>query len=232
MSQKTVGVILSGCGFLDGAEIQEAVLTLLALDRADAEVVIMAPNRDQMHVVDHLEGAPTEETRNVLVESARIARGNIVDIADVDTASLDGLALPGGYGGAKNLSTFAVDGADCTVDPQVTRVLREVHEAGKPIASLCVTPAILASVFGKELHPMLTIGRDADTAEALETMGARHRKADVTEIVVDSENNIITTPCYMMDTRIRDVATGIDRAIDELLKRIARGAHTHARTRT
>lgn len=223
MNQKKVGVLLSGCGFLDGAEIQEAVLTLLALDRADVQVTCMAPDRDQMHVVDHLKGEPTEESRNVLVEAARIARGNIVDIASVDTSTLDALAMPGGYGGAKNLSSFAVQGADCTVDPQVARVIREIHAAGKPIASLCVTPAILAALFGKELHPTLTIGNDADTAAALEKMGAQHQQAAATEIVIDNDNNLISTPCYMLDARIRDVATGIDRAIAELLQRA--GAH-------
>lgn len=221
MSQKMVGVILSGCGFLDGAEIQEAVLTLLALDRADVQVLCMAPDRQQMHVVDHLKGEATDESRNVLVEAARIARGNIVDIATVDTKTLDALALPGGYGGAKNLSDFAIRGAACTVDAQVTRVIREVHAAGKPIASLCITPAILAALFGKELHPSLTIGNDADTAQALEQMGARHQEANVTEIVIDNDNNLITTPCYMLEARIRDVATGIDRAIEELLQRAA-----------
>ena len=220
MSQKKVGVILSGCGFLDGAEIHESVLTLLALDRADVQVQCMAPDIEQMHVVDHLKGEPTQDKRNVLVEAARIARGNIVDIAQVDTSELDALALPGGYGGAKNLSNFAVQGADCAVHPQVTRVVREVHEAGKPIASLCITPAILAALFGKELHPSLTIGSDADTAKALEQMGARHQNAVVTDIVIDNDNNLITTPCYMLDARIRDVATGIDRAIAELLQRV------------
>lgn len=227
MSQKTVGVILSGCGYLDGTEIQEAVLTLLALDRADVKVVCMAPDREQMHVVDHRNGEPTGDKRNVLTEAARIARGDIVDIKRVDTATLDGLALPGGYGGAKNLSTFAVDGTDCTVDTEVARVVRQVHEAGKPIASLCITPAILAKLLGEERHPLLTIGNDAATAEALEAMGARHRQARVTEIVVDEENNIVTTPCYMMDARIRDVARGIDAAIAELVKRL--GSPSRAR---
>jgi len=226
MSQKTVGVVLSGCGYLDGAEIQEAVLTLLQLDRAGVRIVCMAPDREQMHVVDHRTGKPTTETRNVLVEAARIARGDIVDIATVDTTTLDALAIPGGYGGAKNLSSFAVDGAACTVDPQVERVVREVHDAGKPIASLCVTPAVMAAVFGKTLHPRLTIGNDRDTAQALEKMGAQHVNATVTEIVVDDDNNIITTPCYMMDARISEVATGIERAIGELLQRIGHEAST------
>jgi len=218
--QKQVGVILSGCGFLDGAEIQESVLTLLALDRANVAVTCMAPDRDQMHVVDHVKGEPTDESRNVLVEAARIARGNIVDIASVDTSTLDALVLPGGYGGAKNLSNFAVEGAACTVEPQVTRVIRAVHDTGKPIVSLCITPAILAALFGKELHPTLTIGSDAGTAQALEEMGAQHQQAGATEIIIDNENNIITTPCYMLDARIGEVATGIERAIEELMRRL------------
>jgi len=228
MSHKRVGVILSGCGVQDGAEIHESVLTLLALDKADVQAVCMAPNRDQMHVIDHTSGNTLPESRNVLVEAARIARGDIADMASVDPATLDAVILPGGFGAAKNLCTFAVDAADCSVDPQVERIVRAVHSAGKPILALCISPAIVAAVFGKELHPVITIGQDAGTAAALEQMGARHQSAATTEVVIDDTNNLISTPCYMSATRIRDVATGINNAVSELLKRMDRTVTTQS----
>jgi len=226
--KKRVGVILSGCGVNDGSEIHEAVLALLALDRADAQAICMAPDRPQADVVDHRAGQAVEETRNVLAESARIARGEIRDIAEVTAADLDGVVLPGGFGAAKNLSTFAKDGPECEVDPEVERLLREMHGAGKPIAALCIAPAVLAAVFGRDLKPELTIGRDPGTASKLEAMGARHRAVDPTEVVVDPKNRLITTPCYMSATRIRDIATGAEAAVTELLSLIPAPARTHA----
>ena len=224
MSKKRIGVVLSGCGVQDGAEIHEAVLTLLALDRAGAETICMAPDREQMDVVDHRTGKPTGERRNVLAEAARIARGNIRDLADVGAGDLDGVVLPGGYGAAKNLSTFARDGASCQVEEGVARLLRDMHQAGKPIAALCIAPAVLAALFGQSLHPEVTIGTDAGTAQALESMGARHRRAATTEVVVDRQHKLVTTPCYMTATRISEVAIGAERAVTELLKLASPGA--------
>lgn len=215
--KKRIGVVLSGCGVQDGSEIHEATLTLLALDRADAEIVCMAPDRPQADVVDHLTGNPTGEARNVLRESARIARGRIQDLAKVTPGDLDGVVLPGGYGAAKNLCTFAKDGATCTVDPGTAQLLRGMQEAGKPIAALCISPTILAALFGRDLHPEITIGNDPGTAKALETMGAKHTQASPTEVVVDRRHRLITTPCYMSTTRIRDVAAGIEGAVKALL---------------
>jgi enhancing lycopene biosynthesis protein 2 len=226
--KKRIGVILSGCGVNDGSEIHEAVLALLALDRADAEAVCMAPDRPQADVVDHRAGQPSGETRNVLVESARIARGDIHDIAEVKAQELDGVILPGGFGAAKNLTTFAKDGPSCEVDPEVARLLREVHAAGKPIAALCIAPAVLAAVFGRDLNPQLTIGTNKEVAAALEAMGARHRAVEPTEVVVDAEHRIVTTPCYMSATRIRDIATGAEGAVQELLALIQPSAPAHS----
>lgn len=228
MKKKRIGVVLSGCGVQDGAEIHEAVLAMLALDRAGAEIVCLAPDREQADVVDHRTGQKTNERRNVLVESARIARGQIRDVAGVDAAELDAVLLPGGFGAAKNLSTFAREGADCEVDPGVAKLLRELHRIGKPIAALCIAPAVLASVFGAELHPEITIGNDRSTAGALEKMGARHRNAGPTEVVVDRRNRIVTTPCYMLAGRISEVAQGAERAVAELLELVS--ASTAART--
>ncbi|MGH2571457.1 MAG: isoprenoid biosynthesis glyoxalase ElbB [bacterium] len=219
-----IGVVLSGCGVQDGSEIHEAVLTLLALDRAGAEAVIMAPDKPQADVVNHVTGKPAKEKRNVMVEAARIARGKITDVAKVDAAELDGVILPGGYGAAKNLSTFATEGDACTVDESVQELLRELHAQGKPIAALCIAPTILARIFGEALHPELTIGRDAGTAEALESMGAKHFEASVTEVVVDERNRIVTTPCYMLPARVSEIATGAEKAVRALLSLVKQTA--------
>ncbi len=215
---KKIGVILSGCGVYDGSEIHEAVLTLLALDRRGAEMVLCAPDIPQMHVVNHLTGEVVPgETRNVLVEAARIARGNIRDIAEVKGEELDGLIIPGGFGAAKNLCDFAVKGPECTVHPDVARLIREVHGQGKPVAAVCIAPAILARVLGDE-SPALTIGNDAETAAALEKMGARHLACPVEDRVVDEERKLITTPAYMLAQGIAEAAAGIDRTVETLLE--------------
>ena len=224
MGQKKIGVVLSGCGFLDGAEIHESVLTLLALDRAGVDVVCMAPDRDQVDVVDHRTNATTGETRNVLTESARIARGDIQNMKDVVLDQLDAIVLPGGFGAAKNLCTFAIDGPLCKVDEDVANALRTMHAAGKPIAALCIAPAVVAALFGASLHPSMTIGTDRSTAEALEKMGARHRNAKVTEAIVDEQNRLVTTPCYMSATTISEVAEGAENAVRELLKLVEQSA--------
>jgi enhancing lycopene biosynthesis protein 2 len=214
---KKVAVILSGCGVSDGSEIHEAVLAMLALDRAGAEIVCFAPDREQRDVINHLTGEPMSDTRNVLVESARIARGHVKDVATARAGDLDAALLPGGFGAAKNLSTFASDGADCDVDPGVARLLRELHAQGKPIAALCIAPVVLSQIFGPTLHPDVTIGHDATTAKQIAVMGARHVEAGVTDVVVDRRNGIVTTPCYMLPARIGEIATGAERAVAALL---------------
>ncbi|HAD03829.1 MAG: isoprenoid biosynthesis protein ElbB [Desulfuromonadales bacterium GWD2_61_12] len=216
---KKIGVILSGCGVYDGAEIHEAVITLLAIDRAGAEAVCMAPDMAQMHVVNHLSGevAP-QETRNVLVESARIARGKIKNIKEVKATELDALILPGGFGAAKNLCDFAVKGAECAVHPEVARLLREMHAEKKPLAAVCIAPAVLAQVFGGDKRsPALTIGTDADTAGALKTMGAKHHDCPVRECIIDNENKLITSPAYMLAGRISEAADGIEKTVKTLV---------------
>jgi len=214
---KKVGVILSGCGVYDGAEIHESVITLLAIDRLGAEAVMCAPDRQQLHVVNHLSGEVEEGAeRNVLVESARIARGAIRDVAEVTADELDGLILPGGFGAAKNLCDFAVKGADCDVDPGVAALVRAVHEQGKPVAAVCIAPALLAKVLGDE-GPELTIGNDADTANALETMGAAHVVCPVREFVIDHERKLISSPAYMLAEGISEAAEGIEKTVAALV---------------
>lgn len=213
-----VGVILSGCGFQDGAEIHESVLTLLALDRAGAEAVCFAPDIDQAKVVDHLTGEAMDETRGVLRESARIARGAIADVATADPATLDALILPGGFGAAMNLSTFAVDGPDAEVDEGVARLVRAMHAAKKPIGAICIAPAVIAKVLGKDDAPTLTIGNDEGTASALEACGARHETCPVDAFVVDADARVVSTPAYMLGPGIKDVAAGIEQCVDAVLQ--------------
>ncbi|MDO3377618.1 isoprenoid biosynthesis glyoxalase ElbB [Geoalkalibacter halelectricus] len=217
---KKIGVVLAGCGVYDGSEIHEAVITLLAIDRAGAEAVCMAPNIDQMHVVNHLSGEVAEgEKRNVLVEAARIARGKIKDLATVKAGDIDALILPGGFGAAKNLCDFAVKGADCNVNPEVARLVREVVEAKKPLAAVCIAPALVARVLGNEkLAHKLTIGTDKGTAEALETMGAQHVSCPVSEFIVDEKNKIVSTPAYMLAGRISEAAEGIEKTVRVVLE--------------
>jgi len=210
-----VGVILSGCGYLDGAAIQEAVFTLLALDRAGAEVRCFAPDVDQLKVVNHLTGEETQERRNVLVESARIARGDIADVAQANAADLDALILPGGFGAALNLCDFAVRGPDCTVHPDVARLVQAVHAAGKPIGAICIAPALIAKVLGDRVT--VTIGTDAGVGQAIEAMGATHEACPVERFVVDRERKVVTTPAYMLGPGPKDVAAGIEGCVAEVL---------------
>ena len=215
---KKVGVILSGCGVYDGAEIHESVVTLLAIDRNGAEAVICAPNVDQLHVVNHLTGEVDKGAkRNVLVESARIARGEIRDVADVSADELDALILPGGFGAAKNLCDFAVNGPACEVNPGVAALVRAVHEQGKPVAAVCIAPALIAKVLGDE-GPELTIGTDAETAGALARMGAVHVDCPVNEFVVDRNRSLITSPAYMLAQSISEAAEGIEKTVEKLVE--------------
>ena len=217
-----VGVVLSGCGVYDGSEIHEAVITLLALDRAGAEAVCMAPDIDQMHVVNHLAGQPAEgEKRNVLIESARIARGKIRNIKDVKADELDALIFPGGFGAAKNLCNFAVKGPDCEIHPEVARLVREIVKAKKPLAAVCIAPALLSKVLGDDkLSHKLTIGTDQDTAKALEAMGSTHEACPVNEFIVDKENKIVSSPAYMLAGRISEAAEGIEKTVKAMLEMI------------
>ncbi len=219
MEKKRVGVLLSGCGFLDGAEIHEAVLTLLYLDQKGADIVCMAPNIDQAHVINHLTQQEVDETRNVLVESARIARGEIKDINDVDVDDLDALMVPGGFGAAKNLSDFAFKGPGGMVNPHVKQLLGDMVDKGKPIGALCIAPATVGMAL-KEKSPELTIGSHEETIGALEAMGVEHCVCTVDNIVVDEKNKIVSTPAYMLGPGIKDVAQGIEKVVEKILSMI------------
>jgi enhancing lycopene biosynthesis protein 2 len=215
---KRVGVVLSGCGYLDGAEIQEAVCTLLALDRRKAKLVAMAPSLDQMHVVDHLKSAPVDGVRrNVLSEAARIVRGQVADLASVRAADLDALVFPGGFGVAKNLCTFATEGKAMKVVPAIERLIREMRGAGRPLGFICIAPVVAAKVLGSE-GVTVTIGNDKDTAGAIESWGARHVDRRVDEIAVDERLKVVSTPAYMLGPWIADINAGIDRLVETVLQ--------------
>jgi enhancing lycopene biosynthesis protein 2 len=218
---KKIGVLLSGCGALDGSEIHEAVLTLLALDRAGVEILCTAPDIDQFHVINHLTQEETPEVRNVLVESARIARGNLVDIdaLDAQQQQMDGLILPGGFGAVKSLCTFALKGPEGNVDPRVLELLRQVHAEKKPIGAISISPATVVMAL-KAYHPSVTIGTDANAAAAIHTMGGGHHACKVDEICVDPVNRIVSTPGYMLGTGIREIATGIEKLVQKVLELI------------
>jgi enhancing lycopene biosynthesis protein 2 len=213
-----IGVLLSGCGVFDGSEIHEATLTLYFLAKHGAEIVCMAPDKKQFDVVNHHTSQPTGESRNVLHEAARIARGKIHDVANVKEADIDGVIIPGGFGAAKNLCSFAKDGPECEVDPAVARLLRDMHARKKPIGALCIAPVLIARLFGADYHVKLTIGTDPGTASALEKMGAKHKSAKPDEIVVDEKNGIVTTPCYMTAPGIVEVGAGAEKVVEKVLQ--------------
>ncbi|MEZ5069726.1 MAG: isoprenoid biosynthesis glyoxalase ElbB [Bacteroidales bacterium] len=212
---KKIAVILSGCGVYDGAEIHEATLSLLAIAKAGSAYEIFAPDVKQHHVISHLTGEEMKESRNVLVESARIARGRISDLKGFDAAAFDGLLLPGGFGAAKNLSDWAFKGPEAMVLPAVEKALRDMVKQKKPVGALCISPVLLARVFGKV---SVTIGSDASTAEAIRSLGATHVVAGHGDVVVDREKKLVTTPCYMLDATITQIAEGADNVVTAMLE--------------
>jgi len=216
-----VGVLLSGSGVNDGSEIHESVLTMLFLDRSDVEIVLMAPNIDQMHVVNHYTGQEMDEFRNVLVESARIARGDIKDMAEIRGDDLDALIIPGGLGVAKNLSDYAMSGSECSVNPDVYRMVVEMILAKKPIGAICIAPAMMAKILAEQdISATLTIGSDKAESDDIETMGSQHQNCSTEEIVIDNENSIVTTPAYMDAKSISEVAVGIEKLVGQVISMV------------
>ncbi len=213
-TKKKIAVVLSGCGVYDGSEIHEAMLTLLSISRAGAEYEIFAPDVDQTHVINHLTGEVMNETRNVLIESARIARGKIADLKEYKASKYDAIVVPGGFGAAKNLSSFAFDGSACTVNPDLENAVKETVQAGKPIGALCIAPAVITKILG---DVKVTIGKDTGTAEAIEAMGGTHKTTNHGEVIIDPSYKVITTPCYMLDATIPQIADGIDNVIKEIM---------------
>ena len=215
-----IAVILSGCGSQDGSEIHEAVCTLLALDQQGANYQCFAPDMQQARVANHCTGQNMAETRNVLIESARIARGAIEPLAALQEQDFDGLILPGGFGAALNLSDFATQGAQCTIQPDVERVVTAMHQAGKPIGALCIAPVILARLFPAA---KLTLGNDVASAQAVVSMGAEHCTSSHGEVVVDEKQRLVTTPCYMLDSRISQIYAGASALVAAVLGMLKAG---------
>lgn len=216
MSKKSIkiGVVLSGCGYLDGAEIHESVLTMLAIQKHGAESCCFAPDIPQHHVTNHITREETGETRNVLVESARIARGKISPLGDLDPTQVDALVFPGGFGAAITFSNFALESENCTVQEDIAKAILGMVELKKPIAALCIAPAIMAKLLK---GAKLTIGQDSGTAAALEKLGAQHETTGHGEIVIDPHFKLVTSPCYMLDASIPQVAEGAENVIKAIL---------------
>ncbi len=212
-----IGVLLSGCGVFDGAEIHESVITLLELDKAGAEAVCIAPDIPQLKVVNHLTNSASQEERNVLVESARISRGNINDAASVDISELDGLILPGGFGAALNHCDFALKGPDANINADVEKLINDFFAASKPIGAMCIAPAALAlALKGKGLK--LTIGSDPGVAGGIEALGNKHVSCAASDIVIDEANKVVTTPAYMTAGGIAEASVGISKLVKKILE--------------
>ena len=211
---KKIAVILSGCGNKDGAEIHESVMTLWALHKHGADYQCFAPDIEQHHVLNFITNQEMDEKRNVLVESARIARGDIKDLKDYNAADYDGLVMPGGLGAAKNLSTFAFDGPHCSVNEDVEKAIRDTAAKGKPIGALCIAPAIVARILG---DVTVTIGSDPGTETAIVKMCASHEQTTHCEIIIDEQHKIVTTPCYMLNARVDQIGEGADKLVKAVL---------------
>lgn len=209
--KRNIAIVLAGCGVYDGAEIHEATLTMLAIARKGAVYHFFAPDIDQTHVINHYTGKEMPESRNVLVESARIARGKIKPLCELDISNFDAIVFPGGFGVAKNLCSLAFDGPDCTVDTEVERVVLSAVEKGKPIGALCIAPAMMAKILG---DVKVTIGQEEGTIQAIEAMGGKHSLTDHGQIVIDEKYKLVTTPCYMLDATIDQIADGAENLID------------------
>ena len=212
---KNIAVVLAGNGVFDGAEIHESTLTLLAIAEQGAQYQCFAPDINQAHVINHVTGEEMPEIRNVMIEAARIARGNIKSLSDYNPSEFDALIFPGGFGAAKNLCTFAFDGVDCIVIPEVEKAIKDTVSAKKPVGALCISPVIIAKVL-KDVN--VTIGSDEGTVTAIEKMGGTHQKTTHGEIVVDEKFKVVTTPCYMLDATIDQIALGARNVVNKILE--------------
>ena len=224
MSNK-VGVLLSGCGYQDGSEVYEAVLTILALERAGAQVRALAPDMDQNEVINHYSGQEARgealgPASSVIAQAARIVRGKITSVKEVSGHDFDALIIPGGFGVVKNLCTFAVDGEDADVHPEVRRLITEINSLEKPIGAICIAPVLVALVLGSK-HPTLTIGNDGKVALALQKFGAHHRETALEEIAVDVPNKIVSTPAFMLAKDALDAEPGINKLVEKVLSLIS-----------
>ncbi|MDE9444475.1 isoprenoid biosynthesis glyoxalase ElbB [Xenorhabdus bovienii] len=215
---KCVAVILSGCGVYDGSEIHESVLTMLSLSRLGAKVSFFSPDEVQHHVINHLNGEEEKETRHIMQESARITRGNIQPLSQVDINTLDALIIPGGFGVAKNLCNFAFKGSECEINKYLLSIVRSMHQQGKPMGFMCIAPVMVAKILGRPIK--VTIGNDPETAAQIEAMGGIHIECPVDDIVIDFKNKIVTTPAYMLAESLSQAEQGIDKLVRKILEMI------------
>ncbi|QQK65368.1 isoprenoid biosynthesis glyoxalase ElbB [Cobetia sp. cqz5-12] len=211
---KQVALILSGCGVFDGSEIYETTLTLLRLDQLGIAYECFAPDIAQHHVINHGTGDEMEETRNVLVESARLARGKVRPLEELSADDFDALILPGGFGAAKNLCDFAVKGEDLELVAGLQEVVQPFHAAGKPIGVMCIAPVMVPKLLGEGIS--VTIGNDASVSGAISAQGGLHKSCEVTDIVVDAANRVVTTPAYLLAERISEAAQGIFKLVERI----------------
>jgi enhancing lycopene biosynthesis protein 2 len=214
---KKFAVVLCGCGPMDGSEIHESVMTLLAIDRNECQYTIFAPDADQYHVVNHYTKEVMNEKRNMLVEAARIARGDIHPLTELKSEDFDAVVFPGGYGAAKNLFNYAIKGTKAVVDPVVEKVIKDFHAHRKPIGALCISPVLLAKVLG---NITITVGTDESTISNVEAFGAQHINTQQTEVIADKENMVFSTPCYMLPATIADIADCAENLIETILENI------------
>ena len=214
-----IGVCLSGCGVNDGSEIHESVITTLALDRAGAEILYTAPDVEQTKVVNHLTSDEMNESRYVLVESARIARGKIIDLANLTSDDIDGLLFPGGFGATLNLCDFALKGTNCDIHPEVNRIIQEMLKENKPLGFICIAPALFArATKNTNNSAKITIGNDEETADQIEKLGSQHKICAVDDFIVDEENKIVSTPAYMLAGNISEAASGIEKLVHKIME--------------
>ncbi|TPH16095.1 isoprenoid biosynthesis glyoxalase ElbB [Litorilituus lipolyticus] len=213
---KKIALILSGCGVYDGSEIHETVLTMLAIEQHGAAYRCFAPNMTQHHVINHHTGEVSEnESRNVLVESARIARGDVEDLNDLHVDEFDALIVPGGFGAAKNLCNFAIDGDNYTINEHVLAAGKAFAQAEKPAGYMCIAPALLPLIYPKGIQG--TIGTDTGTANLIAAKGLAHCESPVDEVVIDPAHKVVTTPAYMLATSISEAAVGINRLVKSVI---------------
>ncbi len=220
-----VGILLSGCGVYDGSEIQETISAMIALEELNIQYVGISVNKNQHHVINHLDGSEMNETRNMMIESARIMRGNVVDIKTITPSDIDGLVIPGGFGNAKNLTTWAFNGADGEILPEVKLLLINLVNIGKPIAALCVSPILISLAFkDSTISPTLTLGSTNEKSPydihsfhiGIEKNGGKSLEKGINDLCIDENNRIICAPCYMQDASLLEIRNNAKMAIEKL----------------
>ncbi|MDR1793403.1 MAG: isoprenoid biosynthesis glyoxalase ElbB [Bacteroidales bacterium] len=216
--RKKIAIIVGGCGHKDGSEIHETTMTMLAVAKQGADYQLFAPDREQYHVLNHLTGEVMNEKRNLLIEAARIARGNILPLEKFNVENFDAVIFPGGFGVAKNFFDYALKGVDCQVDTEIASIIKSTHAAQKPIGALCISPVLIAKVID---NVTITIGKDAATASDIQTMGSKNINADYNDVVIDRKNKIFSTPCYMLNVDIAQIAEGAENLVKAILENIS-----------